>query len=85
MYIKSNRCLTKYLSFGSYCSSYLFLTTSVFSLCNSQEGVEEGIYSPMEVQVEQKDREGGEIICLTYQMNHFNASLTSPLYKEVGK
>ncbi|XP_032869229.1 gamma-glutamylcyclotransferase [Amblyraja radiata] len=50
---------------------------------DDQEGVEQGIYSPMEVQVEQKDREGGEIICLTYQMNHFNASLTSPLYKEV--
>ncbi|XP_078271205.1 gamma-glutamylcyclotransferase-like [Rhinoraja longicauda] len=49
---------------------------------DDQEGVQEGIYSPMEVKVEQKDR-GGEIICLTYQMNHFNVSLTSPLYKEV--
>ncbi|XP_051872201.1 gamma-glutamylcyclotransferase-like [Pristis pectinata] len=49
---------------------------------DDQEGVQGGIYSPMEVKVEQEDM-GEEIICLTYQMNHFNSSLASPLYKEV--
>ncbi|XP_067857352.1 gamma-glutamylcyclotransferase-like [Heptranchias perlo] len=48
---------------------------------DEQESVKHGIYSPIEVKVEQED--AGEVMCLTYQMNCFNYSLTSPLYKEV--
>ncbi|XP_054462162.1 gamma-glutamylcyclotransferase a [Anoplopoma fimbria] len=45
-----------------------------------QEGVSEGIYSPLEVSVE-TDR--GLIVCRTYQMNNCHASHPSPQYKQV--
>ncbi|XP_072880160.1 gamma-glutamylcyclotransferase-like isoform X1 [Hemitrygon akajei] len=49
---------------------------------DDQEGVQNGIYSPIEVKVQQQDTEE-ELTCLSYQMNNFNSSLTSPLYKKV--
>ncbi|XP_072880161.1 gamma-glutamylcyclotransferase-like isoform X2 [Hemitrygon akajei] len=48
---------------------------------DDQEGVQNGIYSPIEVKVQQQDTEE-ELTCLSYQMNNFNSSLTSPLYKK---
>uniref|UniRef100_UPI00398F2451 gamma-glutamylcyclotransferase-like isoform X2 n=1 Tax=Pristiophorus japonicus TaxID=55135 RepID=UPI00398F2451 len=51
---------------------------------DDQEGVKKGVYSPIEVKVEREDT-GEEVTCLTYQMNYFNYSLTSPLYKEANK
>ncbi|XP_069763535.1 gamma-glutamylcyclotransferase-like [Narcine bancroftii] len=48
---------------------------------DDQEGAQEGLYSPIEVKVEEKVM--GEVICLTYQMNNFQFSLPSPLYKKV--
>ncbi|XP_061520810.1 gamma-glutamylcyclotransferase-like [Phycodurus eques] len=46
-----------------------------------QEGVHEGIYSPLQVRVESSSH--GEMLCKTYQMNNFHARLTSPQYKHV--
>ncbi|XP_077362871.1 gamma-glutamylcyclotransferase-like [Festucalex cinctus] len=46
-----------------------------------QEGVNEGIYSPLEVRVESSNH--GEVLCKTYQMNNFHARPTSPQYKYV--
>ncbi|XP_061616506.1 gamma-glutamylcyclotransferase-like isoform X2 [Phyllopteryx taeniolatus] len=46
-----------------------------------QEGVHEGIYSPLLVRVESSGH--GEMLCKTYQMNNFHARLTSPQYKHV--
>ncbi|XP_034455150.1 gamma-glutamylcyclotransferase a [Hippoglossus hippoglossus] len=47
---------------------------------DNQEGVSEGMYSPLNVTVE-TDR--GQIFCRTYQMNNFHACPPSPQYKEV--
>ncbi|XP_054620414.1 gamma-glutamylcyclotransferase a isoform X1 [Dunckerocampus dactyliophorus] len=47
---------------------------------DEQEGVEGGMYSPMEVLVESSH---GPIMCRTYQMNNFHACLPSPQYKHV--
>ncbi|XP_078098228.1 gamma-glutamylcyclotransferase-like isoform X1 [Mustelus asterias] len=52
------------------------------SLCNRQEGVSSGIYSPIEVRIQQENT-GKEITCLTYQLNNSNFTLPSPIYKEV--
>lgn len=46
----------------------------------SQEGVNLGMYSPMEVSVE---TDKGQILCRTYQMNNFHACPPSPQYKQV--
>uniref|UniRef100_A0A3P8ZEI4 Gamma-glutamylcyclotransferase n=1 Tax=Esox lucius TaxID=8010 RepID=A0A3P8ZEI4_ESOLU len=53
---------------------------STFSLC-VQEGVDRGMYCPLEVTVETSD--GTTLLCRTYQMNHFHACLPSPQYKQV--
>ncbi|KAG7500003.1 hypothetical protein JOB18_005543 [Solea senegalensis] len=45
-----------------------------------QEGVNLGIYSPLEVSVE---TDKGLILCRTYQMNNFHACPPSPQYKKV--
>ncbi|KAK2921093.1 gamma-glutamylcyclotransferase a [Channa argus] len=47
---------------------------------DKQEGVALGIYSPLEVSVETDE---GTMLCRTYQMNNFHASLPSPQYKQV--
>lgn len=55
----------------------------LFCACgSSQEGVDRGLYSPLEVSVETVK---GLIICRTYQINNFHASLPSPEYKQVCK
>ncbi|XP_049606836.1 gamma-glutamylcyclotransferase [Syngnathus scovelli] len=46
-----------------------------------QEGIHEGLYSPLEVTVESSNH--GEMLCRTYQMNNFHAFPTSPQYKHV--
>lgn len=48
----------------------------------SQEGVDRGLYSPLEVSVE---TDKGLIVCRTYQINNFHACLPSPDYKTVCK
>ncbi|XP_068584649.1 gamma-glutamylcyclotransferase a [Cebidichthys violaceus] len=47
---------------------------------DKQEGVNIGIYSPLEVSVE---TDKGPILCRTYQMMNFHASPPSPQYKQV--
>ncbi|KAG5842385.1 gamma-glutamylcyclotransferase a [Anguilla anguilla] len=47
---------------------------------DKQEGVDKGIYRPLEVKV---DTHEGEVVCRTYQMNDFRAMLPSPPYKQV--
>lgn len=47
---------------------------------DSQEGVNLGMYSPLEVSVE---TDKGLILCRTYQMNNFHACPPSPQYKQV--
>ncbi|XP_018553573.1 gamma-glutamylcyclotransferase a [Lates calcarifer] len=47
---------------------------------DNQEGVSEGIYSPLEVSVE---TDKGVMRCRTYQMNNFHACPPSPQYKQV--
>ncbi|KAK3511797.1 hypothetical protein QTP70_023182 [Hemibagrus guttatus] len=47
---------------------------------DKQEGVDKGIYSPMEVTVE---TEAGPLLCRTYKMNNFRPCAPSPQYKEV--
>ncbi|MBN3305513.1 GGCT glutamylcyclotransferase, partial [Amia calva] len=47
---------------------------------DEQEGISLGIYKPIYVRVETEDE---ELLCRSYQMNNFLASLTSPQYKEV--
>lgn len=47
---------------------------------DKQEGVERGVYSPLEVTVETDE---GPIVCRTYQMNNFHPCPPSPQYKEV--
>ncbi|XP_076865987.1 gamma-glutamylcyclotransferase a [Brachyhypopomus gauderio] len=47
---------------------------------DKQEGVDQGLYSPLEVKVE---TEAGPLLCRTYRMNHFRPCLPSPQYKEV--
>ncbi|XP_078098238.1 gamma-glutamylcyclotransferase-like isoform X2 [Mustelus asterias] len=49
---------------------------------DEQEGVSSGIYSPIEVRIQQENT-GKEITCLTYQLNNSNFTLPSPIYKEV--
>ncbi|GCB78310.1 hypothetical protein scyTo_0016808, partial [Scyliorhinus torazame] len=48
---------------------------------DDQEGVQEGYYRPIEVQIQQENNE--EMMCRTYQMNNFTSALPSPIYKEV--
>nr|DBA20848.1 TPA: hypothetical protein GDO54_017589 [Pyxicephalus adspersus] len=45
-----------------------------------QEGVEGGIYQPIEISVQTPD---GELVCRCYQMNQCVYGLTSPQYKQV--
>ncbi|KAM4630123.1 gamma-glutamylcyclotransferase a [Polymixia lowei] len=47
---------------------------------DNQEGVNAGIYSPLDVTVETED---GLMLCRTYQMNNFTSCLPSPQYKQV--
>ncbi|KAG9355703.1 hypothetical protein JZ751_000541 [Albula glossodonta] len=47
---------------------------------DKQEGVDKGVYRPLEVKVETDE---GEIVCRTYKMNDFNTNLPSPQYKQV--
>uniref|UniRef100_A0A3B4U9F2 Gamma-glutamylcyclotransferase a n=1 Tax=Seriola dumerili TaxID=41447 RepID=A0A3B4U9F2_SERDU len=47
---------------------------------DNQEGVNLGMYSPLEVPV---DTDKGLILCRTYQMNNFHACAPSPQYKQV--
>ncbi|XP_037330521.2 gamma-glutamylcyclotransferase a [Pungitius pungitius] len=47
---------------------------------DKQEGVNVGIYSPLEVSVE---TDKGLIFCRTYQTNNFHACPPSPQYKQV--
>ncbi|XP_043575145.1 gamma-glutamylcyclotransferase-like [Chiloscyllium plagiosum] len=48
---------------------------------DDQEGVKIGLYSPIQVKIQQENT--GEVLCQTYQMNNFNSTLPSPLYKKV--
>ncbi|KAK6327721.1 gamma-glutamylcyclotransferase a isoform X1 [Coregonus clupeaformis] len=47
---------------------------------DQQEGVDRGMYFPLEVTVETDD---GALLCRTYQMNRFHACPPSPQYKQV--
>lgn len=47
---------------------------------DEQEGVSQGMYSPLEVSVE---TDQGPMLCRTYQMNNFHACPPSPQYKQV--
>ncbi|XP_062265828.1 gamma-glutamylcyclotransferase a [Platichthys flesus] len=47
---------------------------------DNQEGVSEGMYSPLNVSVE---TDKGPMFCRTYQMNNFHACPPSPQYKQV--
>uniref|UniRef100_A0A667XAF8 Gamma-glutamylcyclotransferase a n=1 Tax=Myripristis murdjan TaxID=586833 RepID=A0A667XAF8_9TELE len=47
---------------------------------DNQEGVSQGMYSPLEVTV---DTDNGPVVCRTYQMNHFHTCPPSPQYKQV--
>ncbi|XP_026156097.1 gamma-glutamylcyclotransferase a [Mastacembelus armatus] len=47
---------------------------------DNQEGVNLGLYSPLEVSVE---TDKGPVLCRTYQMNNFHACPPSPQYKQV--
>ncbi|KAJ8268283.1 hypothetical protein COCON_G00134550 [Conger conger] len=47
---------------------------------DKQEGVDVGMYRPLEVKVETDE---GDIVCRTYQLNDFKPSLPSPPYKQV--
>ncbi|XP_038580639.1 gamma-glutamylcyclotransferase a [Micropterus salmoides] len=57
-------------------------TLSKDNLCSldNQEGVNLGMYSPLEVLVE---TDKGLVLCRTYQMNNFHACPPSPQYKQV--
>ncbi|KAJ0055004.1 hypothetical protein NL108_008725 [Boleophthalmus pectinirostris] len=56
------------------------MSNSNLSSLDNQEGVQRGIYSPLEVSVE---TEHGPILCRTYQMNNLIVDLPSPQYKKV--
>ncbi|XP_038159149.1 gamma-glutamylcyclotransferase a [Cyprinodon tularosa] len=56
------------------------LSNENLSTLDSQEGVSQGEYSPLEVFVE---TEQGTKLCRTYQMNNFHPSPPSPQYKQV--
>lgn len=47
-----------------------------------QEGVEDGIYIPIEVNL--PTQEGKVVTCRSYQMNDCVCDLPSPQYKKVG-
>nr|KAJ3597862.1 hypothetical protein NHX12_001378 [Muraenolepis orangiensis] len=47
---------------------------------DDQEGVQEGAYMPLEVNVTTAE---GDTLCRTYKMNHFHPYLPSPPYKQV--
>ncbi|XP_021428133.2 gamma-glutamylcyclotransferase a isoform X1 [Oncorhynchus mykiss] len=47
---------------------------------DKQEGVDMGMYFPLEVTVE---TDNGALLCRTYQMNRFHACPPSPQYKQV--
>ncbi|XP_070840748.1 gamma-glutamylcyclotransferase a [Chaetodon trifascialis] len=57
-------------------------TLSIENLASldNQEGVDLGLYSPLEVSVE---TDKGMVLCRTYQMNNFHACPPSPQYKQV--
>uniref|UniRef100_A0A8D0GXQ5 Gamma-glutamylcyclotransferase n=1 Tax=Sphenodon punctatus TaxID=8508 RepID=A0A8D0GXQ5_SPHPU len=57
------------------------MNTSNLNSLNKQEGVEDGIYSPIEVTVHTQD--GRVLTCRSYQMNDCVYDLTSPQYKKV--
>lgn len=65
-----------HLQIHSWCDICSNATLSFFS----QEGVNLGMYSPLEVSV---DTDEGAVLCRTYQMNNFHACLPSPQYKQV--
>uniref|UniRef100_A0A8C7DQN8 Gamma-glutamylcyclotransferase a n=1 Tax=Oncorhynchus kisutch TaxID=8019 RepID=A0A8C7DQN8_ONCKI len=48
---------------------------------DQQEGVDMGMYFPLEVTVE---TDNGALLCRTYQMNRFHACPPSPQYKQVN-
>ncbi|XP_038652838.1 gamma-glutamylcyclotransferase-like [Scyliorhinus canicula] len=48
---------------------------------DKQEGVQNGYYRPIEVQIQRENKE--EMMCRTYQMNNCTSALPSPIYKEV--
>lgn len=56
------------------------LNNQHLSTLDQQEGVSNGIYSPLEVSVE---TENGPVLCRTYKMNNFRPGLPSPQYKKV--
>ncbi|KAM8841523.1 gamma-glutamylcyclotransferase a [Spinachia spinachia] len=56
------------------------LSTEDLPRLDKQEGVNVGIYSPLQVSVETDE---GLVFCRTYQMNNFRACLPSPQYKQV--
>ncbi|KAK7899093.1 hypothetical protein WMY93_019946 [Mugilogobius chulae] len=56
------------------------LSNEHLSTLDMQEGVDIGIYTPLEVSVE---TDSGPKLCRTYQMNNFHASSPSPQYKKV--
>ncbi|XP_065255940.1 gamma-glutamylcyclotransferase [Emys orbicularis] len=57
------------------------MNTSNLNSLNKQEGVEDGIYSPIEVNV--PTQEGKVLTCRSYQMNDCVCDLPSPQYKKV--
>lgn len=61
-------------------SVLIFKLTWICFCGSSQEGVDQGLYSPLEVSVE---TDKGLIVCRTYQINNFHACLPSPDYKLV--
>ncbi|XP_034560349.1 gamma-glutamylcyclotransferase a [Notolabrus celidotus] len=56
------------------------LSNENLSSLDKQEGVSQGLYSPLEVLVETDE---GPMSCRTYQMNNFHPCPPSPQYKEV--
>uniref|UniRef100_A0A8C8RM62 Gamma-glutamylcyclotransferase n=1 Tax=Pelusios castaneus TaxID=367368 RepID=A0A8C8RM62_9SAUR len=57
------------------------MNTSNLNSLDKQEGVEDGIYSPIEVNVH--TQEGKVLTCRSYQMNDCVCDLPSPHYKKV--
>uniref|UniRef100_A0A1A7XTU1 Gamma-glutamyl cyclotransferase a n=1 Tax=Iconisemion striatum TaxID=60296 RepID=A0A1A7XTU1_9TELE len=56
------------------------LNNETLANLDNQEGVNTGMYTPLEVSVETNE---GTVLCRTYQMNNFHAALPSPQYKKV--
>ncbi|XP_040179535.1 gamma-glutamylcyclotransferase [Rana temporaria] len=56
------------------------LNISSLDSLDIQEGVDGGVYKPIEINVQTAD---GELVCRCYQMNQCVYGLTSPQYKQV--